>query len=149
MAAIMTIFVTRISRLLGLTASAAVTATSAFGAAPSTGKLSTALAQPRQEHHSIAVPGGPRADSAAIEAVTALPGLVEKAVLQLPATVMEADASLALPEQRSMPGWLAARTAIDAKRNKARARNAKKQIPVRKSAAPKRQTKRVVWRQAG
>jgi hypothetical protein len=163
MAAIISIFVTRVSRLFGLTASAAVTATSAFGAAQPTSRLSTALIQPRPEHHSGVVPGAPRTDTAAIastavipRAVTFTPGSAEidlvavltASALPAPAPVAEAVASLMLPEQRSMPGWIAARAALEAKRNAAGKRNACKPIPVRKKAAPKRHTKRVVWREA-
>lgn len=141
MAAIISICVRRIARLFGLTASAAVTATTALGATPSTGKLVTALIQPRQEHHSVAVPGLPRTDTAAIEAVALIP---QPAVLA-PASAIGAWASLTLPEQRSMPGWLAARAAIEAKRSAARKRNSCKPIPRRTVAAPKRRTTRVVW----
>ena len=163
MAAIISIFVTRISRLLGLTASAAVTATSAFGATQPTNKLATALIQPRHEQHSVAVPGALRTDATTIgstavnpAAVAFAPAPVEidiaavlaEAVALAPAPVAEVMASLTLPEQRPMPGWLAARTAIDAKRNAVRKRNACKAIPVRKNSAPKRHTKRVVWREA-
>lgn len=139
MAEIMTIFVMRISRLLGLTASAAVTATSALGAAP-TNKLAAVLAEPQQQHHSQAVPGM-SLNAATVEPAAVLP----KTNLALSDIAAAMPDSIKLPDQRPMPGWLASRARLDAKRNALRARNALKQLPVRQACAPKRYSKRVVW----
>jgi hypothetical protein len=131
MAEIISSVFARLARLMGLTASAAVTATTALGATPTSSKLASALAPPTQLQQG--------------EAVAGVTQIADKDVGPVAIKVAEA---LALPEQRRMPGWLVARTALDAKRSEARRRNARKPVPCRVQASPRRRATRVVWREA-
>ncbi|KAB2847980.1 MAG: hypothetical protein F9K44_12030 [Hyphomicrobiaceae bacterium] len=131
MADMIAIAFARLARLLGLTASAAVTATTALGAAPASSKPAAALAPPAQ-----------------LLLGTAVAGIAKSVPIGVELAAVSAVEAIKVPSQRQMPGWLAARTALEAKRQAAKRRSAVKPIPRRVSASPKRRVTRVVWHEA-